>query len=287
MKKQILLCTALAACGGLFAQGEKKDVPLAVSHITADLIVGFNMPAGRSNYGTDDVYNGINLTSREQLKGTLGKGVFVGGRANYFMDPTFGVGIGVHHLFGSQVSYNKNSYSNGESNEETLQGRYTGIDFDIAMRTSCEGPWHGEASFGPTLFPCSGFTERYTSNLNGNQIYDTEFEVKNRMGLGFNAAFGGDYRITEKISLGLDFRTILFSARSKSGEYTKYNDNGTDKLASMKTYEKEYNYSDKLDAASNRYGSMNFNMNAPSDDLSHRTSYNSFSASLRVRYNLN
>ncbi len=279
--KKTLLGFAIVIAFSFQANGQE----IKSSQSKFSVFLGSTFCGNGTDYGTETSYNNLfQLMSTKQLRGSAGNGIVFGADYSYFPVENFGLSAGVSFLNGRWQQYDKESYANGSIVEEEYRGNYASLTLDVVLRTSCEGPWHGQATFGPSLFPSSNTQLNYTESQNGVTNYDIRSTLRNKFGIGLNAGFGGDYQVNERIAIGFDFRSTIFSGTGKTEEYTKYWDKGEDKLAKMDRFEIETNFVKELTRDSNYKTGPNYDKNRPEDKLAPKTNYNNYIGTLRTTF---
>lgn len=80
-----------------------------------------------------------------------------------------------------------------------------------------------------------------------NDIYrNSTFEFSGGKPIGFTASIGSTYKINEKITLFGELNMVNLTYAPQKGKYTKYTENGDDKLPTMTNSEKEYEFTDTI-----------------------------------------
>jgi hypothetical protein len=283
MKKTLLTAFILSA---LPKMAMSQDGAFSTTtKLRGEVFVGKSLFGNGNELQTHRVYNSMSdRISEKQLYGSAGNGTVFGIGVDYFFDPCFGVGLNVSHLSGAWQQYSKDEYANGYQISEEFRGNYNNITLGVKARTCCDGDWHGEANFGPSLFPGSNTEFKEIISNNGKTSYDIQRTINNKFGIGLTGGFGGDYQINDHFNVGLNISGTMFTATGKSAIYTKYDDNGTDNLKDMKTSEIETNYVDELTQSSNINSNSNFSKDKPYDALAPKTGYNTVIGTLRTTF---
>lgn len=191
---------------------------------------------------TKNVYEGININFAKGASGTLSLG--------YFFENNLGFELGIGYLNSSKstVSNTENNvgYTNyagyQESKVTDFYSRLILLQPSILFTTSSERC---------NLYSRVGLVATFGtlhSNLkysnSDRQSAEIDLRLYGGTGLGFQAALGTDIKLNDKAAIFLEGTFNNLSYSPTKGEITRYFANGIDRVPSMETIEKEYEFID-------------------------------------------
>ncbi len=227
-------------------------------------------------------------TTITQVRGGFGNGVNIGGTFGYKLNEHLSAELGIFYIPGATINTeHQDSYLDSYTYNYSFESFYTNInqyyDYKFSLTTS------GRVRLMPTLklnadqkvftpylkvglvIGLGGsitFTEIETYNVDTTSSYVTGgittinpptsgaanysygVTLSGGMSLGFTAAIGSEYKLTDKISLFGEFSLISEQWSPTSGTVTKYVENGIDELASLTPSQKQFTFTNNVSTSS-------------------------------------
>jgi hypothetical protein len=221
---------------------------------------GYSLPVATTTFGQMhlQVYDAsgttvINSNSSESIKGSLGAGMNFNFALGYKFNENFIFDLNVQYLIGNKiVTGDKYSYFYPDT---------SGVD-NYTKTTSAKG-----FLFNPAVIFSAGFgkaapygrfgvvvaspsiTESEASyyDLDGISQYERIWVYSKGMALGYSAAVGMNWKLTDKLDIYTEANFISMTYYPAEGEMTKYNSNGNDLLPNMYVSQKQIKFEKKYD----------------------------------------
>ncbi len=287
MRKLIL---GLAVIAALFAQNvnaQESQTPADSKGLYFKTNIGYNFATGGSQHGEYETplaakpipFWNITETSGDDqyeiVDVNLGKGLNFGATVGYMFNDRFGTELEVDYLMGSKTEAKQTELS-GVYSTQKLYSRMLQIKptFVLSGGYSTINPY---AKFG-AIIGSGKVIEEYVE-YDGSSLFDAEIEAKGGIALGFHAGLGMSFGLTPHLSLFGELNLNNLNYAPKEGEVTKYTENGVDKLYTLNTINKEYEYVDN----------STFNSSNPDQPMkAPKTSYNynTLGINIGVKYSL-
>ena len=195
---------------------------------------GYNLSAGSQMIG-------INYTSTtaEAVYGSLGKGISFGAGLGYMFSENIGAELGFSYLSGAE--FETNDFDTSGSSAGTASGKMIRINPSLKL-TAGEGikPY---AKFGIVLGLGTEVTVNAVAASPGFS-YTEEIVYTEGMALGWSAAFGLDFPLSDKIAIFAEANLINQTWKPKKLEYTATGNGFGFNFSESETYnlEEEVNF---------------------------------------------
>jgi hypothetical protein len=192
-------------------------------------------------YPTYNTYKSINFVP--------GRGFNVNVGASYMFTKNIGVDLGVRDFCGSPIRQSINNYygeTGNQTSSRTYKGMILGIVPGIVLDLGMEkiDPY---ARFGMIIGAYPLVTLRETEVRNGD-TYDYTGKYLGNVPLGFEAAIGVRYNLSNHFSLFSEFDCNGINYTPKKYKLTKYSVNGVDELSTLTTKQKNIDFVKTYDA---------------------------------------
>ncbi len=246
--------------------------------------VGYNAGAGNANVDFLDVMNSTNTSTideSENIKFSFGKGINAGVSFGYMFNENIGAELGVQYLIGGKTKYtqtNTGGFGSSTSNAD-VSAKMIQINPSIVLATTIKNttPY---AKLGMVIG--SG---KITSNVNSTSTpsftSSQTSELKGGMALGFTAAMGLNFSVTNNLSISGEINMVNMQYSPKKGTVTKYTENGVDKLPSWTVRDKEFEFNKKY----SRNPSTPTPTTSPSQTNAFSTPFGSIGINVGLKYN--
>ncbi|MCL9808172.1 outer membrane beta-barrel protein [Flavobacterium luminosum] len=308
MIKKLLLAACMVSTLTMTAQTEeptsntdKKGWYLKAggSYFIQTAATEFPIVSGRQP--NSDVYVAQELVSRKAITGSFGEGFRTGLTAGYRFTERLGFEMGINYYRSNSktMAQTKTDQIFVNDNNEmifnfTANGKVTAFDLAPALVL-----YLGETNgFEPytkvgVLVPVHGDLEITTnaviptSPTTVGNLHKVD-KVKPNPTIGFMAALGTSYKLTNKLSAFAEVEYRNFTVHGKSKETTEYTVNGVDRLNTLAPAQIHSNYVDSLGTNSNN-AETNPNGVDPTKPLDELSSYISISGvglTLGLKYSL-
>jgi opacity protein-like surface antigen len=299
MKKNLLILVFMACSMTMIGQTDKDEskkenwyFKVGGSYFVQAAATEFPSVNGREPL--KQVYQDGDLVSKESVTGSFGEGFRTGLSVGYRFTDRLGAEMGINYY----ASNSKTMLETISQGETVLQAKGQVKAFDLAPALVL---YLGEVKgFEPytkvgVIVPIDGKLEIKTNAISNGAIVYREDVIKPNATVGFLAALGTSYKISNKLSAFGEIEYRNFTVHGKDKEVIEYTYNGTDRLALpeghplyVTTAERYTNYSDRLNSNSNNEATnaSGFDSSKPSDDLSSYISISGVGLTLGLRYNL-
>ena len=253
----------------------------------------YGLPTGTSVIGDKDNYNydgtgasAVTTTASKAVSGSYGAGpnasLSVGYKfnANFMVDFTGQYLIGNKIETGSWYNYKYTSFSSVENNvyEDNITGLFLNPSLVFSAGFGKAAPY---GRFGVVVgSPKHTSTESYYYDGDGISYYDKTWIYKKGMALGYQAAIGMNWKLSNKLDFYTEVNIVNMSWYAKEGELTKYNSNGSDALSSLSVSQKQISYVKSYDP------SVQQDPTKPSVTLRQSVPLSSVSAQAGIRFTL-
>ena len=247
MKRTTIIAGALILAGALTGT---KAYSQFYAKVNAGYALGMGEHGSATNYTSTQSGSSTSFTE-ESVKVSYGKGVNFGLSAGYFFSDNFGFELGLDYLMGGKVvdlsKYEGTTPPYPYTWTTTTSASMLRIMpvFVIKASGNSISPY---AKFGLTVGSGKINGKEELAGSNGTGF--TEYEFTGGMAIGFNAAFGVDISISDKMSLFGEMRYIGLNYAPSKGTLLKYEEDGVDKMGEQTTRDKEIEFKDKLSGSS-------------------------------------
>ncbi len=201
---------------------------------------GYGMSSASQNIAVNFNGSPVDQTT-EMIKGSFGRGVNLGGKIGYMLNPNIGAEIGVSYLLGSTYknSYEKQLvYTENVSTSARMLRLTPGLRFSVGDKKL--KPYIG---LGMVIGVGAKITTKDTYlDQQSNTTTENSWKYSGGVSMGVSAGLGINYSISDRIGVFAEIRAISQSWAAKKGERTNYTVNGTDMLSNLTTSQKEINY---------------------------------------------
>ncbi len=247
---------------------------------------GFGMGIGDYGLladGNSTVTNGTSTSTTtgtdKAIKLSFGKGLNFGGGLGYMFTEHVGFEVGVNYLIGGETkSHDVTDFGSGSRTVDiALSAKMLRINpcFVISAGGDGASPY---ARVGVVLGSGKFIAKETSIGASGESYQETEFS--GGLGLGFNAAIGLDYGVSDKLSLFGELNFIGMSYAPTKSEIVKYTADGVDELSLLTTNEKKVEYVNSYSYDTSQPESDD----APSKDLKHSFPFSSFGLNVGVKF---
>jgi hypothetical protein len=235
----------------------------------------------------NDIYDGSGTYKRIKGAGSFGKGVQAVATFGYMFTENIGAELGFGYLIGTKITIGKNensttniynyidqtnpanNYTTTTYSSSTGKSEASGNMLRIipAVRFSAgKGSIKPYARVGMVISVANkstGSSKDVSINNSGvATVYEREYKYSGGISLGFAAALGATYNLTDNFGIFAEIGIITQSWAPKKWELTKYTENGVDKLPDMTTYFKESEF-----VNSYSYSSSDINEDSPNKSI--------------------
>lgn len=282
MKKVYLFFLLLIAMtGSVFAQGFYIR-----AGGTYGLPVGTSVIGDKTTYTYD--YSGGNATTgaSKAVSASYGAGpnfsVAVGYKfnQNFMFDLTGQYLIGNKYQNSSYTKYLYSGYSAADSDffNTHAKGFFLNPSFVFSAGFGKAAPY---GRFGLVVgLPQITENESYFNNGDGITQYDKSWIYKKGIALGYQAAIGMNWKISEKFDIYTEVNILNLTWYPKQSDLTKYIDNGTDVLANMSVSQKQTNFEKSIDPTAP------YDPAKPSAQLREAMPFSAVSAQVGIRFTM-
>lgn len=207
-----------------------------------------------------------NTYSEELVRGGFGQGLNTALTLGYAFNDNIGFEIGGSYAFsgGIDTEYDESSDFYTYEGKANMKASMFQLSPRLVFNLNSESKLNPYMKIGATL----GLGSKIT--MTGEEVFRSDFDsdmveftiVQNGgMALGFNAALGANYGLTENISIFAEASFLSLSYAPTDREITQYEYNGVDELKELDKSDRETIFVDKLGTSSNT------NDNEPSEEL--------------------
>lgn len=308
MFKKLLLLGVVMTSVVATAQDEKRGMyfKLGSSYFIQTAATEFPIVSGQ--LPNTDIYaaNGTTLLSRETNHGSFGAGFRASGTAGYRFTERLGFELGINYFRGNSKTMVHTIHRLVAAGptfvDGTAVGKVKALDLSPALVLFL-GETSGFESYTKVgvLLPVYGNltieTNRTYTDNSGNVLTKSYAKdvIKPNPTIGFMAAVGTSYKITNKLSAFAEIEYRNFTVSGKSKETEVYTENGVDRLNTATPFRsdasysaKHVNYVDKLTATSNSRvtNSAGFDTSKATDDISSFIGISGVGLTLGLKYSL-
>ncbi|WP_136667741.1 outer membrane beta-barrel protein [Flavobacterium sp. H122] len=271
MFKKLLLAGAVMTSVIATAQEEKRGMyfKLGGSYFMQTAATEFPIVSGQ--LPNTDIYaaDGTTLISRETNHGSFGAGFRASGTTGYRFTERLGLEFGINYFRGNSKTMVHTIHRLVAAGptfvDGTAVGRIKALDLSPALVLFL-GETSGFESYTKVgvIVPVYGNltieTNRTFTDNSGNVLTKsyTKDVVKPNPTVGFMAAIGTSYKLTEKLSAFAEIEYRNFTVSGKSKETEVYTENGVDRLHTPTAFRPDASYSashvtyvDQLNSGSN------------------------------------
>jgi len=260
MKKNLLLIIALFVATTMSAQ------------FYAGLGLGYGMGASKRANGVE--YSGTNNSVQTNIYGSYGQGFNTTLKLGFMFNDNMGLELGVSYLFGAAQTKVKTATS-------LLEAKSNGLRLMPQLVYRLDNGFYGR--FG-IIIPVLGKTVATGHDDKWSPLpgvvpaaeRDYEIETHGSFSIGFAGAIGYNYALSDNMNLFGEIEYIGLSIKSGTATITKYDFGGKDQLENMKTFQKETEYVDEIDASTTQ------DPEKPSQALKQKAPFSSFGLNIGI-----
>lgn len=218
------------------------------------------------------------------IYGTYGSGLNLGITPGYMLTEHFGLEIGLNYFMGTEILTEK-SVNNGGTYERYSKSNQFRILPNLVV-TSGGDVMSVYAKAGLVL-PVTGTTFTRGEDSGAGEL--TPFgiastykaETKGQFSLGYSGAIGGQYNLSESISLFAELSGNYLRIKGKTTSYTEYTVAGQDRLGQLDTYQKEIEYQDEVNPLLNPADAPG----SPRKELAPKNNYSAIFLNIGIKFN--
>lgn len=233
MKKFFFTVIAVLSGTAAMAQGGSVAVNIGYGLGTPSEVLGTDSQPGNET----------------NIYGTYGSGLNFGITPGYMLTEHFGMEIGLNYFMGTEVMNGKYTNSDG-----TYESYVKSNQFRILpnLVVSSGGDVMSVYAKVGLVLPVTGttFSRAEDSGAGALSGFGTaatfKAETKGQFSLGYSGAIGGNYNLSDNLSLFAELSGNYLRIKGKSTSYTEYTVAGQDVLGVMPTYMKEIEYEDEV-----------------------------------------
>ncbi|MCL9804939.1 outer membrane beta-barrel protein [Flavobacterium amniphilum] len=251
------------------AQNDKKGMYFKVGGSYFIQTAATEFPIVSGQLPNTDIYaaDGTTLVSRETNHGSFGEGFRGSLTAGYRFSNCFGVEMGVNYFRGNNKTMVQTVHRLVAAGptfvDGTAVGRIKALDLSPALvlflnETSGLEPYTKVGVIVPVYGDLTIETNRTYTNPGGVTKAYAKDVVKPNPTIGFMAAVGTSYKLTEKLSAFAEIEYRNFTVSGKTKETEIYTENGVDRLHTPTAFRPDASYSashvtyvDQINSSSN------------------------------------
>jgi hypothetical protein len=200
------------------------------------------------DYYYDEDYYYPEYDNLKSVGFTPGHGFNINIAAGYRLNKHMAVELGLRDFFGTNI---KTTYTaNGEGGTYTDTYKTRGMMFQVVpafVLNAAMDKWDPYARFGLIIGAVPRIYEK-EEEKDASNTTNYEGVYKGGIPLGFNAALGVNYSLSDRFQLYGEVNCNGINYTPKKYLLTLYNENGVDQLGSLSTSEKEIEFVKKYDA---------------------------------------
>jgi len=254
----------------------------------------YGLPTATSFLG--DQYNYLSTTtgnvntvksSDKAISGSYGAGPEISAAVGYKFSQNFIFDLGGWYLIGnkyttSDISRYLSDVSTNWADSDVYHSHARGFFLNPSLVFSAGfGKAAPYGRFGIVFgFPQLNQSESYFYNGDGTSTYDRSWVYKKGVAVGYQAAIGMNWKLSDKIDIYTEVNIINMTWYAKQSELTKDIHNGQDDLPNMTVSQKQTDYVKTLDP----YAA--YDATKPSRQLREGTPLSSVSANVGIRFTL-
>ncbi len=219
--------------------------------------VGYGVPANGNVIGFNSNNNNpSNTFSTENVHGSYGSGLNVGGYFGYWFNEVIGAQLGVNYLMGKKYTFEDNNINNSNVADNSTDEVFSrSLRLTPALRVGFgHGDIHPYMLGGFTIGMMNKLTDNYNetdNNPSGTNITVWQAEYTGGVSIAPFAALGMNIHITEKLLFNAEITGYFANWAPTNGEVISSSFNGADQLGNMTTSQKKFEYVDKVDQTMN------------------------------------
>jgi hypothetical protein len=246
----------------------KKFIQLVLlAQLAGGMVYAQDGPADRTYYGRAGIGGGIglcyydpcdyyynedyfspNYDNLQSVGFAPGHGFNINIAAGYRLNKHLAVELGLRDFFGTNIKTTYNSNGEGGSYSDVIKTR--GMMFQVVpgiVLNAGMDKFDPYARFGLIIGAVPRIYEK-EEQTDGTNTVNFEGVYKGGIPLGFNAALGVNYTLSDRIKLYAEINCNGINFTPKKYELTLYTQNGADQLGSLSTNQKETEFVNKYDA---------------------------------------
>jgi hypothetical protein len=261
MRKALLFTLIIFTSGVLSAQ------------VYLGLGMGYALGAGKRVNGYEIQGNVV-----DNIYGSYGKGVVPNLKLGLMFNDHLGVELNASFLIGA-------SQTKLDSDTSFIEAKATGLRLLPQLVYRIDGGLYGRIGFILPLLGQTVVTE--TTDLSPTMKLETEMQNKGSFSVGFAGAIGYIFSISDNMNLYIEAQYIGLAIRSGSAEYTEYKINGEDKLSTLSTGQREFEYYDKVDnSTDNTLLNPNWDKDEPTIQLRQNAPFSALEVNVGITFRI-
>jgi hypothetical protein len=222
--------------------------------------------------------------SISNIRGSLASGSSFGLNSSIKIHPNVKLSLGYDYLQNketlfmiSELNYTL-SKTIGSAKQQKL---YPGIVFFIPIKKL---NFYFKTALVVPLKTETYFEDFASSELSGNYFYQ-KTAVKYNYVTGYQNVMGVEINLHEKLKIAFSLESILLNMRLKNSEILSFEENQSNQLSNLSTYDKQTNYAENLNNFSNNANYNNlYSETQAKDELTSKHDYSSVSLRFSVIY---
>ncbi|WP_394760169.1 outer membrane beta-barrel protein [Flavobacterium sp.] len=220
----------------------------------------------------------VGLSSNENVKLSLGKGLNFGGTIGYQFHKNIGAEIGINYLISDKTT-GSSKYIDGSNYNTSLSTKMFQIKPTVVLSTDFEkiNPY---VKIGAIIGLGKIYMEGF--GLDVTDTYYDKTEMNGGIAMGVTASFGLNYNIHKNFDIFSEASLNALNYTPKKGTLTAYTENGIDKLPTIPVRGKEYVY---VDTTSYTSGGP-IDDSKPRETMSTKYPFSSIGINIGIRYKL-
>jgi opacity protein-like surface antigen len=270
MKKIVMTLGVIIAAGAAFAQGPYATFGLGY--------------AGSSNgemLGSTVTTVGADVTSTS-INGTFGAGIPIHLSGGYMLNKHVGVELGLTYFMGSEITIDEETSDAAFGVLESItKTKHSSLRISPMLVLTTGGEKLSLYSKLGLIIPATGktaFTQSASVNLGGGtQKVEVEGETVGKSSMGYTAAIGVSFPISDNLSVFGELHMVNLRIRANTRTLTLATVDGVDNLPEMDKQDKVTEYVDEVVPTDNT------DVNQPLKELGSSSNYNSFGINIGIK----
>lgn len=222
--------------------------------------------------------------SNTNIYGTYGAGLNLGLTPGYMLGEHFGMEIGFNYFLGTEVMDGRVTNNGGEYKSYTKSNQFRILPNLVVTSGGDNMSVYAKAGL---VLPVTGTTFSRAEDTGSGELgvptmaATFKAETKGQFSLGYSGAIGGQYNLSESLSLFAELSGTYLRIKGKTTSYTEYTVAGQDVLGTLDTYQKEIEYQDEVNPLLNPAD----NPGSPRKALAPKNNYGAVFINLGIKYN--
>ena len=264
MKKTIIIAVALWVTTFCFSQ-----------KMYVSIKTGYDFQSGTEKIGGNYIQTSTTSVSFENVYYSLGKGLNIEGAFGYNFQKYLGAELGFSYLKGGNTEFRLSTLVNNQL--FTSSGSMLKIIPSLVINSGYSKV-NPHAKIG-LIIGVNGKTETSLESISSTNKVSTVFLKDSGTAIGFKTSLGVLYSINNKFSLLAEANLTSLSYSPTKGRYTKWEENGVDKLPTINVIDKEFEYSESVST-----NGVVANTNEPRKTFTERLPFSSIGINVGLQY---